>query len=94
MRRRGTVVALLGLVLLTLFVWTPAMAGAQDQAPPPTGAPVPHMVPRPNTGHPPVDSGDLGGSLQLLLLALLVVAIGGGVLSLVRQSRRARSGRP
>lgn len=91
MRHRGTAAALAGLLLLTSFLWVPSLASAQDQAPPPTGEPVPHMIPRPNTGHQPVDSGDLGGSLQLLVLGLLVVAISGGVLSLVRQSRRARS---
>lgn len=94
MRRSGTALALVGLLLLTLFLGVPSLADAQDQAPPPTVEPAPNMIPRPNSGRPPADSGDLGGSLQLLVLGLLVVAVAGGVLSLVRQSRRARSGMP
>lgn len=91
MRRRGPAVALAGLIVLTSILWWPSLASAQDQAPPPTGEPTPHIIPSPNSGRPPMDSGDRGGSLQLLVLGLLVVAVGGGVLSLVRQSRRARS---
>ncbi len=93
MRQRGTAVALGGLIALTSLLWMSSLAGAQDQVPPPAGEPTPHIIPRPNSGHPPLDSGDLGGSLQLLVLGLLVLAIGGGLLVLVRQSRQARSGR-
>ncbi len=50
------------------------------------------IIPRPNSGSAPQEAGDRGGALQLGLLALLVVAIGGTVLVLVRQSRRARPG--
>lgn len=92
MRRRGSALALAGLIVLTSLLWAPSLAAAQDQVPPPTAEPIPHMIPRPNSGHKPVDSGDLGGSLQLVLLGLIVLAISGGVLTLVRQSRRARSG--
>jgi hypothetical protein len=67
----------------------PSVAGAQDE--PPTAVPVPRIVPRPNTGNEPLDAGDRGGALQLLLPAVLVVVIGGAALHLTRQSRRARS---
>ena len=50
------------------------------------------IIPRPNSGSEPQEAGDRGGTLQLGLLALVVVAIGGTVLVLVRQSRRARAG--
>jgi hypothetical protein len=53
--------------------------------------PEPHIIPRPNEGHEPIDSGDRGGSLQLGLLALMVVAVGGGVAYVVHESRKARA---
>jgi hypothetical protein len=74
-------------VLLGLLV--PATAVAQDT--PSTGVPTPHIIPRPNSGHEPTEAGDRGGVLQLLILGLVVVAIGGAVVHLTRESRRARS---
>jgi hypothetical protein len=55
--------------------------------------PEPHIIPRPNSGHEPIDSGDRGGSLQILVLALMVVAVGGGVAYVVHESRAARAAR-
>jgi uncharacterized protein HemX len=49
------------------------------------------IVPQPNSGAPPQEAGDRGGALQLGLLALVVVAVGGGVAFVVVQSKRARS---
>jgi hypothetical protein len=85
----------LGLVLglaLALVLACGAPAGAQQE---PTTLPlpevsVPHIIPRPNSGHAPEDAGDRGGALQLGLLGLVVVALAGGGLHVVRQSRRAR----
>jgi uncharacterized protein HemX len=48
------------------------------------------IVPQPNSGQAPEEAGDRGGALQLLILAVLVVAVGGAVLHLRRQSRRVR----
>ena len=48
------------------------------------------IIPEPNTGVEPDDPGDRGGALQLAVLGLVVVAIGGAVFLVVRQSRRAR----
>lgn len=50
------------------------------------------IVPKPNSGEAPSEAGDRGGALQLGIMAVVTVAIGGAVLALVRQSRRARSG--
>jgi hypothetical protein len=49
------------------------------------------IVPAPNSGEEPDDAGDRGGALQLALLGLLALGIGGAVAVVVRQSRRARS---
>jgi hypothetical protein len=54
--------------------------------------PEPHIIPRPNEGHQPIDAGDRGGALQLALLGLMVVAVGGGVAYAVHESRKARAG--
>jgi len=55
------------------------------------GVPAPDIIPQPNTDSAPTEAGDRGGALQLALLGLVVVAIGGAVFVLVRQSRRARA---
>ena len=49
------------------------------------------MIPRPNSGHQPVDSGDRGGSLQLLVFVVVLLALAGGVAKAVLDSRRARA---
>jgi uncharacterized protein HemX len=82
--------AALALVVLAL---TAPPAAAQDPGTTTTSLPqVPtqEIVPQPNTGTAPEDAGDRGGALQLTLLGLVVVAIGGAVVVVVRQSRRAR----
>jgi hypothetical protein len=53
--------------------------------------PEPHIIPRPNEGHKPIDAGDRGGGLQLGLLALMVAAVSGGVAYGVHESRKARA---
>ncbi|MEO7427855.1 MAG: hypothetical protein ABIY48_00585 [Acidimicrobiales bacterium] len=73
-----------------LVLLSPGAALAQD--PPPTGVPTPHIIPRPNSGHAPTEAGDRGGALQLGLLVVIVVGVGGAVVHLTRETRRARSG--
>lgn len=91
-----TAMAVLLAAVLVLLASHPAMA--QDGFGPSGGGsggeelPTPHIIPRPNSGHKPIDSGDRGGSLQLLVLGIVVVALGGGVARVVRDSRRARAG--
>jgi len=55
------------------------------------GVPAPDIIPQPNTDSAPTEAGDHGGALQLALLGLVVVAIGGAAFVIVRQSRRARA---
>jgi hypothetical protein len=57
-----------------------------------TQVPAQDIVPQPNSGEEPHEAGDRGGALQLAILGLVVVAIGGGGAMAVRQSRRARAG--
>ena len=52
--------------------------------------PTQDIVPQPNSGTAPHEAGDRGGALQLAVLGLVVVAVGGVVAMVVRQSRRAR----
>ena len=82
--------AVLGTFVCALALTVPA--AAQDGTPTSTTVAVPSqdIVPRPNSGSAPQEAGDRGGALQIGLLALLVVAIGGAVLWVVHQSRRAR----
>lgn len=51
----------------------------------------PVIIPEPNSGVAPEEAGDRGGALQLGILGGLVVAVGGAIGHLVRQSRRVRS---
>lgn len=78
-------------VLAVLMVATAALGPtAPAQEPPSTGLPTQDIVPQPDSGRAPEEAGDRGGALQLLIPAALVLAIGGAVLHLRRQSRRAR----
>lgn len=90
-RLRALIVAAMVLaVAVTLHA--PAPAAAQDT--PSTGLPTRDIVPKPNSGQAPTEAGDRGGSLQLLILALVVAAVTVAVVHLVRQSQRARGGPP
>ena len=86
------------LATLVLTVGVLALAGPVAAQEPnatttiPPGAEAPNIIPKPNSGAAPQEAGDRGGALQLGVLALLLVAVGGVVLVLVRQSRRARAG--
>lgn len=83
---RGLVVgALLSAVLL---VATPVVARAQDEGPPSGQVPTQDIVPQPNSGEAPLEAGDRGGALQLMIPLLIVAAIGGGVWHLSREVRR------
>jgi hypothetical protein len=83
------------LLLLAVVVTALALAGpaaAQDPVTSTTvGVPAQDIVPEPNSGTAPSEAGDRGGALQLGVLGLVVVVIGGAVLGLVRQSRHARA---
>jgi len=82
---------LLAVVVLTVGLHA-APAFAQDPGSTSTTlAEVPDqdIIPAPNTDEGPNEAGDRGGALQLALLGLVVVAIGGAVAVVVRQSRRA-----
>lgn len=84
-----------GLVALACAVLLGLPAAAQEPEDSTTiapGAEAPQIIPRPDVGAEPEEAGDRGGALQLALLGLLVVAIGGAVLLLVHQSQRARNG--
>lgn len=88
---------LIRLFVLALLALSLQVAPAVAQDPGSTSTtvsdvPDPHIIPEPNTGAEPDDAGDRGGALQLGLLAVLVLAIAGAVLYVVRQSRRAREG--
>lgn len=80
------------MVVATLAFVGPA--GAQEPTTASTSVaelPPQDIVPSPNSGQAPEDAGDRGGALQLGVLALVVVVIGGTVTGLVRQSRRVRA---
>lgn len=79
-----------------LLLGAPALGGSawSQDGQPDSGVelPDPHIIPRSNSGKAPEEAGDRGGALQLAVLGLVVVAIGGGIAMVVRESRRARAG--
>jgi uncharacterized protein HemX len=83
---------LLGALVCVVALAVPAGGQEPTSSTRPPAVPSQDIIPRPDSGAAPQEAGDRGGALQLALLALLVVAIGGTVLVLVRQSRRARTG--
>jgi hypothetical protein len=86
---RYGVVAVIAL-LLAAGLATPVAAQDPTSTSTTAGAPAPDIIPEPNTDVGPSEAGDRGGALQLGLLALVLVVIGGVLFALVRQSRRAR----
>jgi hypothetical protein len=76
---RRTVVAAALILFGTLIVGIVAMAIFADPGsePAPADAGAPHIIDKPNSGSAPTRSGDRGGAEQLLLLAGIVIAIGG-----------------
>lgn len=91
--RRAVVVVLL-LVLTVLGSAAPVEAALIQDAPSTTGVPAPDIIPRPDSGEAPTEAGDRGGALQLLVLGVVVIALTGGVVHVVRQARRAGSSPP
>ena len=89
--RRG-VLAVLALLLAGIALTGPAGAQGEPTSTTTTtvGLPSQDIIPEPNTDSAPSEAGDRGGALQLGLLALVLVVVGGFVWRLVRQSRRAR----
>lgn len=105
-RPKFTPVAALGLVLALLFGPTVAAAASPvDHTPSPSPAtegeppstteapPAPEIIPKPNSGVAPTDSGDRGGGLQTAVFVLVM----GGTASIAflvwRQSKKARAER-
>lgn len=95
--RRLLAIAVLALGLLLAAVAVPgaALAQSDDGTTSTTTSLVPtqDIIPEPNSGAEPQDAGDRGGALQTVLFFGLIVAIGVGAATVVRQSRRARAER-
>lgn len=97
MTSKGRLTPLAALLLAVLaVVCVPGRAGAQDGygegTEPGQELPKPDIIPRANSGSAPVDAGDRGGSLQLAVFGLVVLALGGGAALVVREARRSRPG--
>lgn len=85
-------VKVVAIVLILALVLALGAAAFADEPSGSSGSEVPSqgIVPKPNSGTAPEEAGDRGGALQLLVLAGVVVAVGGTTARLVRQSRGAR----
>lgn len=81
---------LLAAVVMALALAAPVAAQEPTSSSTTIGPAPQGIVPEPNSGTAPSEAGDRGGALQLGLLALVVLVIGGVVVGLVRQSRQAR----
>lgn len=93
---RLRLLAILACLALVLTLPVDQASAGDDEAPVTTLDEQPEgggIIPRPNSGTEPEDSGDRGGALQTVLF----VAVLGGVVVIaalvVRESRRARSER-
>lgn len=82
------------LTIVLLLGPGPSAVASLRQDTPSTGVPAPDIIPKPDSGEAPVEAGDRGGALQLVVLGVVVLAMAGGVLHLVRQARRAGPTRP
>ncbi|MFZ6002863.1 MAG: hypothetical protein ACOYXM_02920 [Actinomycetota bacterium] len=78
---------------LSVVVVVGQQAPLLGQEAPTTAVPAPDIVPKPNSGSAPAEAGDRGGALQLAVLGLVILAIGGSAVHLTRQARRARDDR-
>lgn len=78
-------------VLVVIFCAGLVAGPVAAQDPPSTGMTTQDIIPKPNEGRAPVEAGDRGGALQLLIPVVIVLAVGGAALHLRRESRRARS---
>jgi hypothetical protein len=54
-------------------------------------SPVPHMIPRPNSGVKPQDVGDRGGAAQIGILVAIVGGLALIAFLVIRESRKARA---
>lgn len=79
------------LVLLGIVAVALATGPVADAQTVPDQVPTQEIIPEPDAGHAPEEAGDRGGSLQLLVLVLVVAGIGGVAFHVTRQSRRART---
>jgi uncharacterized protein HemX len=88
------VARLIAVVVLVIGLLAAPAAAQEPPSTTTTSAEVPaqDIIPAPNTGEEPHEAGDRGGALQLAIFGALVVGIGGAVVVVVRQSRRARAG--
>lgn len=86
----GVIIA--GMVVVALSVDEGPRTDTQGQLAEQGGA-KPHIIPRPNDGHPPEDPGDRGGWEQLSLFGVLAVAIVGIGVMVFRGGRSARANR-
>ncbi len=78
-----------GSALAVVLLLGPATAAVAQV--PPTGVPTQDIIPEPNSGRAPEESGDRGGALQLAVFGVVVAALVGGGLHLARQARRAKA---
>lgn len=88
--RNRTLLRVVAAVLLIALVLSMGVAAMAQDA---TDSPAGEIIPKPDSGAEPEEAGDRGGSLQVLLLGLIAVAITGMAIYVSRQSRSARADR-
>ncbi len=100
---RISILVMCSIVLAVAAVPSPALAdfaptARQESAPTPIDlaefdGPLGGIIPEPNSGRAPTNPGDLGGSLQLTLLGLIVAFGALAVFSVRRASKKALGAR-
>ena len=94
--RRLVVLVLIVMLWLPVVVLAPAASGAQDTEPTPApvvvdevDSPLGEIIPKPNSGAPPQNPGDRGGSHQLLLFGLIITFMVVAFFSVRRSMKKA-----
>ena len=86
-------VVLFGMLLVGIGLIALLADPGTEPAPTTTNSGAPHIIDRPNSGSEPTRPGDRGGSEQLMVLAGMVVALGGIGFIVFRGGSKARANR-
>ena len=87
--RNRTLLRVVAVILLVALMLSMGVAALAQEGESPVG----EIIPKPDSGAEPEEPGDRGGSLQVILLGLIGVAITGMAVYIARQSRSARAER-
>jgi hypothetical protein len=97
--RRAALFLVVCVAAAVSLTWSGTAAAAQYEDAPPTSEavtplPVPHIVPRPNSGAEPKSATDPGGAAQYAVMGAIVLGLVVIVLLVARESRKKKPKTP